>query len=99
MQKKMATINNNFEELVKSSIENKDVVETVLDFIEMRKLIKKPMTERAVKILINKIPKIAGNSTATQIKVLEQSIINNWLDIYPLRNDVSPSQSTFTTVY
>lgn len=87
----------NHEEFVKENVTDEQLVETILDFIEMRKTIKKPMTERAVKILINKLPKLSP-AIDTQIKILEQSIINNWTDIYPVKNEIK-QQDSFTTIY
>ena len=88
---------NNHEEFVKENVTNKELQDTILDFIEMRKSIKKPMTERAVKILINKLPRLS-TSVDMQIKIIEQSIINNWTDIYPLKSDFK-QQNNFTTIY
>ena len=87
----------NHEEFVKENVTDEQLAETILDFIEMRKTIKKPMPERAVKILINKLPKLSP-TIDTQIKILEQSIINNWTDIYPVKNEIK-QQDSFTTIY
>lgn len=57
-----------------------------LDFMEMRKKIKAPMTERAITMMINKINK---HDNDTAIQMLENSIINNWKDIYPLKGKKS----------
>lgn len=64
----------------------KKFLETYSDFKNMRKNIKKPMTERAEKILLTKLKKLTGeNNEDLAIKILEQSILNNWQDIYPLK--------------
>ena len=61
-------------------------LETYSDFKNMRKNIKKSMTERAEKILLTKLKKLTGeNNEELAIKILEQSILNNWQDIYPLK--------------
>lgn len=62
-----------------------------LDFMEMRKKIKAPMTERAITMMINKINK---HDNDTAIQMLENSIINNWKDIYPLKEDGKKPKST-----
>lgn len=63
-------------------------LETYSDFKNMRKNIKKPMTERAEKILLTKLKKLTGeNNEELAIKILEQSILNNWQDIYPLKEE------------
>lgn len=63
--------------------ENEELNRTFLDFVDMRKKIKNgAMTERAIKMMIDKISKY---SIDTAIKMLEQSILNNWKDIYELK--------------
>lgn len=56
----------------------------ILSFIEYRKSIKKPMTERAVSLLLGKLQKMSG-SVSEQIEILNQSIVNGWQGIFPLR--------------
>jgi predicted phage replisome organizer len=58
--------------------------QTFLDFIDMRKSIKAKMTDRAITLMINKINKLDAE---TAIKMLEQSIMNSWKDIYSLKED------------
>ena len=75
-----------YDEIINSMIEDDDVKNTICDYIKMRKLIKKPMTDRAVTMLINKLFKLS-NSKQIQIKILEQSILKNWTDIYPYKEE------------
>jgi len=52
-------------------------------FIEHRKDDKKkPMSERAVKMLVNKLHRYALQGHCPNL-LLERSIINNWQDVYP----------------
>lgn len=61
-----------------------DTLKTALrDFIKMRKAIKKPLTERALELIIKELYKLSQN-VDEQIKILEKSIVSNWQDIYPL---------------
>ena len=66
------------------------------DFVAMRKSIKKPMTERAVTMAINKLNKLATTSGVFDndkaIAILEQSIFHSWQDLYELKVD-KPIQS------
>jgi len=55
-----------------------------LDFIEMRKQIKKPMTERAITLMVNKLEKMTSD-TNEQIEILNQSVLNGWQGIFPLK--------------
>lgn len=59
---------------------------TLLDFIEMRKEIKKKLTPRALKMILNKLDKLAGDEY-TKIKILEQSILHSWQDVYELKQE------------
>ena len=50
----------------------------------MRKKIKKPMTDKAKKMLITEIEKIS-KEPETQIEILNQSILHCWQSVYPLK--------------
>ena len=52
----------------------------------MRKLIKKPMSERAKEILLSSLEKLSTDSSM-QIKILEQSIVHNWQSVYALKEN------------
>jgi hypothetical protein len=51
------------------------------DFKLMRKTIKKPMTDRAEKLIINDLTKFK-DAGLDPMKSLEQSIRNSWQDVY-----------------
>ncbi len=57
--------------------------ELFVEFIKMRNLIKAPMTNRALKILIKKVFEIAPNDLKNQKLLLENSIENCWKSVYP----------------
>lgn len=65
------------------------------DFVQMRKQIKKPMTDRAVELMMKKLESLSkvpfsdvmDNDLA--IKILEQSIVKCWQDIYPPKGEDS----------
>lgn len=60
--------------------------EAVLEFIKMRKLIKKPMTPHALKLALKNLNKLSSDEE-TQIAILEQSIANSWQGLFPLKNE------------
>lgn len=66
--------------------EDKTLIETIIDFMKMRDKIKKPMTDRALKIMLNKLNTFS-NDTEIQIKILEKSIENCWQGIFELKED------------
>lgn len=60
-----------------------DLLAVLKDFEKMRRSIKKPLTDTAKKLLVNKLE---NNFPPEQWKpVIEQSIIKCWQDIYPLK--------------
>lgn len=69
-----------------SSVENDDLRELYLEYIKMRKMIKAPMTDRALTMLINKVNELEPHSIGNQKKMLEIAIMNNWKSVYPLRD-------------
>ena len=58
----------------------------VKEFITFRKKIKKPMTDHAVKLMLSKLNKLSSD-TDEQVEILNQSILNGWQGIYPLKRE------------
>ena len=76
----------NYDKIINSMVEDEEIKNSIYEFIKMRKLIKKPMTDRALTMLINKLEKLSSDKDI-QIKILEQSILKNWTDIYPYKEE------------
>ena len=73
--------------------------EAFKDFIDMRKQIKKPMTARAIEMLITKINGIGDNNRA--IECLNESTLHCWQSIYPekTRGKTEKSGNPFMDIY
>ena len=69
-----------------SEIEDESLRQAYRDYIAMRKTIRSPMTERALRLLINKVQSLES-SADRQKQLLEQAILNNWKSVYPLRDE------------
>ena len=69
-----------------SRVADDDLRELYLEYIKMRKMIKAPMTDRALIMLINKVNELEPNSLDNQKKLLETAIMNNWKSVYPLKD-------------
>ncbi len=63
-----------------------------LGFMEMRRAIKKPMTERAISMLINRLEKLKQNGHDVNA-CLDQSTFHNWQDVYPLKDKEIPNMN------
>lgn len=59
--------------------------QTFADYVDMRKKIKAPMTDRAVDMAITKLNELSGNNRDVAIRILEQSIMNSWKGLFPLK--------------
>ena len=69
-----------------SGIANETLKELYLEYIKMRKMIKAPMTDRALTMLIKKVNELEPNSLENQKRLLETAIMNNWKSVYPLKD-------------
>jgi len=59
-------------------------LERYREFLEMRKKIKKPATPRAEQLIIKELAKLKEQGFEP-VEVLEQSIRNDWQDVYPIK--------------
>jgi predicted transcriptional regulator len=59
--------------------------DTFKDFIEYRKKMRKPMTPRAIKLLMAKLDELSSDNDV-KIQILNQSIMNAWTGVYPLKD-------------
>lgn len=76
--------NADFIELFSSYTTNANLIEALSAFVEMRVSIKKKPTERAMKMILNKLDKLTS-SDEEKILILERSILKNWTDVYELK--------------
>lgn len=63
------------------------------DYLEMRRQIKKPATERAIQLAISKLQDLSrlpfsdSMDNDRAIEILNQSVLNNWAGLYPLKGN------------
>ena len=60
--------------------------EAIHEFIKFRKGVKKPMSDRAITLMINKLESLSHDKHE-QVQILNQSIMQGWTGIYPLKDD------------
>jgi hypothetical protein len=73
---------------------SEDVKKALDGFVEMRNKIKKPLTERAMQLAIDKLKGLSNNET-TQISIINESIMNNWQSFYPLKQQEKQKQTNY----
>lgn len=77
-KKEMELIN-----LVNQYTKNTDLVLSILEFIRMRNVIKRPLTRYALEISLRKLDSISSDDE-TKKQIVDRSIQKNWLSFYPL---------------
>jgi len=81
------TINKNVKNV--KNVKKEDIGEfgqALSDFRDMRKSIKKPLTERAEEMIITKLEKLSDNESE-RIDILNQSTMSSYLGVFPLKRD------------
>ena len=73
-----------FEEVLAENNCSEELESSIRDFIDMRKTIKKPMTSKALELLIKNLEKLT-NLEEEKIAILNQSIERGWQTVYPLK--------------
>lgn len=66
--------------------------DTFKAYLDMRKQIKKPASERAIKLVMNKLERLSEGDDNKIIDILNQSILNSWQDVYPLKETPKKTQ-------
>jgi hypothetical protein len=61
-------------------------LDTWAAFVEMRRKVRKPMTGFAIKLIFDKLKKLAQDGDSPK-EILEQSIRNSWQDVFAVKRD------------
>ena len=81
----------NIDKIIEAYTKNDLLVEAIKDFIKMRSTIKKPITDRALKGILNKLDNFASNDL-DKVEILENSIMNCWQGVFELKNKKVPTK-------
>lgn len=82
-RKKDATAPTGYDVIVSAQINDEEVKEAIYEFIKMRKFIKKPLTDFALKNIIKKLFDLSDDPKE-QVEILKNAILNSRADIYPI---------------
>ena len=63
------------------------------DYVEMRKQIKKPMTEKAIELAQKKLDELSNGDNDVAIQILNQSVLNSWQGLFPLKEEKQQKKS------
>ena len=81
----------NIDKIIEAYTKNDLLVEAIRDFIKMRSTIKKPLTDRGLKGILNKLDIFATNDL-DKVEILENSIMNCWQGVFELKNKKVPTK-------
>ena len=76
----------NFDSIIQKSTESTELRESLVEFVKFRKLIKKPMTNKALELIIAKLNKL-GQSDRERVAILNQSIERGWAGVFSLKDE------------
>lgn len=62
-------------------------------FIDHRKKLKKPMTDKAVELLVNKLNKLCPNNIDGQVQLIQTAIERGWQTVYPSKEKAETVES------
>lgn len=85
------------DKIINENFTNKELIETVYEFIKMRKAIKKPLTTRGLELMIKNLKKLSIDIDE-QIEIINNSIMNNWQGIFPLKQSITKKQVNYEEV-
>jgi DNA replication protein DnaD len=95
--KNVKKIKNDKEDIINNIIgdfsDNLLLIKALEDFIEMRNLIKKPLTDNAIKLIFVQLDKLAINDD-DKITILNNSILNSWPGVYELKGGDQTGKDT-----
>lgn len=76
----------NYDSIISEFNFSEEVKTEIHEFIKMRKMKKKPLTDRALKIQLNKLMKLSNNEEE-QIKIIDKSIVSCWDEFYEIKEN------------
>ena len=75
-----------YDEQIEEYSDNEELRQALKAFIQMRNLIKKPLTNYALKLILNNLDKFAKDD-ATKIDIINQSVEHSWQGVFPIKEE------------
>ena len=67
--------------------DNKELLESLRAWLEMRKKMKRPLTGRATQQALKKLNELSGGNQDTMVQIVDQTSLKGWLTFYPLKEN------------
>lgn len=79
-----------YDEQIEEYSDNEELRQALKAFIQMRNLIKKPLTNYALKLILNNLDKLTKDDS-TKIDIINQSVEHSWQGVFPLKEEKANS--------
>lgn len=78
-----------YDEIIASYTDNGELRSALVEFVNMRKMMKKPLTNKALSLLLTSKKGLDGlaSTDAEKIDIVQQSIMRGWMGFFPLKDD------------
>lgn len=82
-----------YDSIIEGYTQDPDLRAAIFEFIKARKMMKAPMTNMALVKMLSKLDTLS-DTTLGKIEILDQSIINGWKGVFPLKADSGKPRDT-----
>ena len=97
--KKVSKVNarpvENFDSIIENATESEELRSALIEFVKFRKLIKKPMTNKALELIISKLNKL-GATDRERVEILNQSIERGWAGVFAIKDETEQKQGRYS---
>lgn len=86
--KKKESTRASYDEIIADYTDNVELRSSLMEFVKMRKMMKKPLTNKALSLLLTSKKGLDGlaSTDAEKIDIVQQSIMRGWLGFFPLKD-------------
>ena len=84
----------NFNSIIEEATESEELRSALIEFVKFRKLVKKPMTNKALELIISKLNRL-GSSDREKVEIINQSIERGWAGVFALKSDEPMQQGRY----
>lgn len=79
---------------------NEELLQSIHDWMEMRKKLKKPVTtDRALELNLKKLMRLSNGQQPIMVQIVNQSVMNGWQGFYPLKNKTKGVEESANEFY
>lgn len=97
-ERKKGSKPSSYDEAIEGYTENEDLKTALKEFVKMRKMMKSPLTDRALSLLLGKLDKMEATD-AGKTEVVNQSIERGWKGFFPLKDKETPKKENKPSYY